>query len=180
MNHTTKFTLTTIWILLTRFYDMYCTYCFTPDLSKESNPLSSVLGLGWRPLIIIIGLLSAYTIYAYYLCIYKPMHLLPTEKGYSFSNFVAFIYLGQKENWTAVLYKLPKDLNRFNQCMGHILSKCLVVVGFISTSMWLLINHTDYYKKLHNAKIVYGIILISCISVIYSWNKNMYKKYLIN
>lgn len=33
------FTITTLWILLTRSYDAYCISQLTPDLSKESNPL---------------------------------------------------------------------------------------------------------------------------------------------
>ncbi len=35
-----------IWILLTRSYDIICTFQFTPDFSKEKNPLSSIVGLG--------------------------------------------------------------------------------------------------------------------------------------
>jgi len=178
MNKRVKFTITTLWIILSRSYDAYCTNQLTPDLSKESNPLVSVLGMTWTPLLIMLVLLTVYVIYAYYLCVFKPKDLLPTEKGYSFSNIVAFTYLGLKDNWTAVFYKFPKDLNRFNHYMGHLLTPCLVFAGLVSTVMWLLIRHTDYYKTIHSASMIYCILLIGCVSIIYQWNKAMYRQYL--
>ncbi len=44
---TLKFLVILLWILLSKSYDAYCTYLHTPDLSKEANPLVSVLGLNW-------------------------------------------------------------------------------------------------------------------------------------
>ena len=65
MTKRSKFIITTAWILFSRSYDAYCTNQLTPDLSKESNPLVSVLGMTWTPLLITIGLLTIYLIYAY-------------------------------------------------------------------------------------------------------------------
>jgi Kef-type K+ transport system membrane component KefB len=178
MNKKTKFTITTAWILLTRSYDAYCTNQLTPDLSKESNPLVSVLGMTWTPLLITLGLLTVYLIYAYYISVFKPKDLIPTEKGYSFSEFVAFTYLGRKDNWTAIFYKLPKDLNRFNHWMGHNLTQGLVFAGLVSTIMWLLINNSDYYQTIHSATLIYSILIIGCLAIIYNWNKTMFRKYL--
>jgi Kef-type K+ transport system membrane component KefB len=180
MTKKTKFTITTAWILLTRSYDAYCTNQLTPDLSKESNPLVSILGMTWTPLLITLGLLTIYLIYAYYISVFKPKDLLPTEKGYSFSEFVAFIYLGRKDNWTAIFYKLPKDLNRFNHWMGHFLTQGLVFAGLVSTIMWILINNTDYYKTIHSVTLIYSILIFGCLAIIYNWNRTMFKKYLTN
>ena len=71
MSKTVKFTLVSLFILLTRSYDAYATYQFTPDLSKEANPLSSVLGLDWLPLLLIIGSLTIYCLYACYVSTFK-------------------------------------------------------------------------------------------------------------
>lgn len=179
MTKKTKFTITTAWILLTRSYDAYSTNLLTKDLSKESNPLVSVFGMTWTPLLITLGLLTIYLIYVYYISLFKPKNLLPTEKGYSFSEFVAFTYLGHKDNWTAIFYKLPKDLNRFNHWMGHNLTQGLVFAGLVSTIMWLLINNSDYYKTIHSATLIYSILIIGCLAIIYNWNKTMYRKYLV-
>ena len=119
MNKKLKFTLTTIWILFSRSYDAYCTNLLTPDLSKESNPLVTVLGISsWTPLLIIISVLTIYAIYAYYISEFKPFNFLPTEKGYSFGNVAAYTYLGYKDSWLAIFYKFPKDIKRFNHYPG--------------------------------------------------------------
>ncbi len=178
MTKTTKFVATTLWILFSRSYDAYCTNQLTPDLSKEANPLVSVLGMTWAPLLLTIGLLTLYVIYTYYLTLFKPKNLLPNEKGYSFSSIAAYLYLGQKEHWTALLYKLPNSFSRFNHYMGHVLTRCLVFVGFVSTIMWLLINYTDYYKTVHSAPMIYGIILIGIGVITYRWNREQYEQYL--
>ena len=178
MNKKTKFTITTAWILFSRSYDAYCTNQLTPDLSKESNPLVSILGMTWTPLLITLGLLTIYLIYAYYISVFKPKDLLPTEKGYTFSEFIAFTYLGRKDNWTAIFYKFPKDINRFNHWMGHNLTQGLAFAGLVSTVMWLLINNTDYYKTIHSATLVYSILIFGCLAIIYNWNRTMFRKYL--
>jgi len=180
MSKKAKFIFTTAWILFTRSYDAYCTHTLTPDLSHEANPLVSMLGMTWTTLLITLALLSVYAIYAYYISVFKPKDLLPTEKGYTFNKFVAFVYLGHKDNWTALFYKFPKDLNRFNHYMGHTLTQCLVFAGFVSTVMWLLINHSDYYRTVHSAPLIYSILVTGCILIIYRWNSVMYSRYLLN
>src|SRR5258707_13261253 len=178
MTKKTKLVITTFWILLTRSYDAYCTSQLTPDLSKENKPLVSVLGMTWTPLLLTIGILAIYSIYTYYLTIFKTKNLLPIESGYSLNNIIAFIYLGQKDNWTAILYKFPRDISRFNHYMGHVFTKCLVFVGFVSTIMWILINYTGYYKTFHSPTFIYLFIVFGCVWIIYKWNRKMYKQYL--
>jgi hypothetical protein len=95
-------------------YDAYSTKQLTPDLSKESNPLVSVLGMTWAPLLIVLGLLTVYVVYAFYLSTFKPTRLFPTQKGYTFKEFVTYKYLGRTDSWMALVYKFPKDLNRLN------------------------------------------------------------------
>ena len=180
MSKKTKFAITTAWVLLTRSYDAYSTNQLTPDLSKESNPLVSVFGMTWTPLLITLSVLTVYVIYAYYISVFKPKDLLPKEKGYTLSNIVAYTYLGRKDNWAAIFYKFPKDISRFNQFMGHTFTKCLVFVGWVTTIMWLLINYTDFYKNFHSPAFIYSFIIFGCAWIIYKWNKDMYKQYLAN
>ena len=173
-----KFTITTFWILFSRSYDAYCTFQLTPDLSKESNPLVTVLGVTWTPLLLTVSILTIYALYAYYLATFKPKDLLPKEKGFTFSNIIAYTYLGQKGEWTSVFYKVPKELSRFNQYMGQNLTKYLVFAGFVSTTMWLLINNTDFYTNIHSVTLIYSILIIGCGIITYKWSKQQYKLYL--
>ena len=111
MNKTIKFTITVIWILFSRGYDAYCTHQLTPDLSNEANPLVSIFSLTWTPLLIVLGLCTIYTVYAYYVSVFKPINLLPIERGYTFSNIVAYTYLGYKEN---ISWEMNKKVSFFD------------------------------------------------------------------
>lgn len=177
MSKKVKFTLTTLWILFSRSYDAYCTAQLTPDLSKEANPLVSVVGLGWTPLLVVLGALVLYTIYAYYQSVFRPANLLPSSPGYSFSTLAGYLYLGKKESWIAMFYKLPDSLWRFNQYMGHTLTRCVVYAGVVSTFMWLLIKYTAFYKQVHSAQLVYAVLITGCVVILYRWNLDMYKQY---
>ena len=172
-----KFIIITTWILFSRSYDVYCTYQLTPDLNKESNPLTSIFGMTWTPLLITLSLLIIYLIYAYYLSVFKSKNLLPAEKGYTFNEFITYTYLGYKADLIALLYKFPKDINRFHQWTGENLTACISFAGFVSTIMWLLINHSTYYKTVHSSYAVYSILILGCLCIIYFKNKKMYQKY---
>ena len=76
MNRKQKFTIVTVWILLTRGYDAYATFQHTPDLDKEANPLVSVFGFNWTPLLVAVG--SLYVIYTYYLATFQTYNFEPT------------------------------------------------------------------------------------------------------
>jgi len=177
MNKQIKYFLIVSWILLTRSFDAYCTMKFTPNLDKESNPLVSIFGFTWVPLLITLGLLTLYVTYVYYLVIFKSFDLQPKEKGFSFSEFMTFTYLGRKGSWTAMLYKFPKDLNRFNHWMGSNLTSCIVYAGFVSTIMWLLIYSSEFYKDIHSATLIYSILVIGSVLLIYNWNRRQFVKY---
>lgn len=178
MTKATRFTLTTVWILFSRSFDAYCTNVHTPDLSHEANPLVSVFGLTWTPLLMILSALTLYVLYTFYLAVFKPKTLLPNEKGFSFSNIVAYTYHGRKDQWFSIFYKFPKDFSRFNHYMGHVLTRCLVFAGFVSTVMWLLINHTSFYKEVHSPALIYSIMVAGCAVITYQWSRAQYKLYL--
>ena len=78
MNRKQKFTIVTVWILLTRGYDTYATFQHTPYLGKEANPLVSVFGFGWTPLLVVVAVGSLYVIYTYYLATFQTYNFEPT------------------------------------------------------------------------------------------------------
>ena len=81
MKKNIKFTITIVWILLTRWFDAFSTYRHTPDLGKEANPLVSIFGFGWTPLLVVIVVLSIYVIYAYYFATFQTFNLAPSKRG---------------------------------------------------------------------------------------------------
>ena len=79
MKRIMKFTLLTTWIIFSRVVDLYATARFTPDLKQEGNPLVTLGGLSWTPLVIIVTCLVAYSIYALYISIFKEYKILLLE-----------------------------------------------------------------------------------------------------
>ncbi len=179
MGKRTRFVLITVWIVCSRAYDAYCTYQLTPDLTHEANPLVTVVGVSsWSVLLFIIGLLTAYVIYAYYRHVFHPIDILPKEEGFTLSNMIAFTYLSRKDNWYAVFYKLPSTFSWFTNYMGAVMTKGLIYAGMVSTIMWLLIRHTEFYPPLHSPALIYSILITGCIVIIYRWNCKMHLAYL--
>ncbi|AZQ63748.1 hypothetical protein EI427_16405 [Flammeovirga pectinis] len=180
MNKKLYFFLISSWIIISRILDVYYTYQFTPDLSKEANPIVSIFGISsWSILSFIITVVVIYVIYTFYLVIFKPFDLLPNEKGYSYSNIIAYLFLGVKESWLSVFYKFPKSYKRMKYYIGHILPVSFAYVGLITTIMWLLINNTEsFYTEYYRLKYVLVIILLPIVSFIFVWTYLMYKKYL--
>jgi len=173
-----KILIILLWILFSKSYDVYCTYLHTPDLSKEANPLVSVLGLNWFLLLIVIGSLTIYTCYTLSLISFKPIKLYPLEKGYSFSNFIAYMYFGKKSSWLSILYRIPPIRNkRFHYTFGNIFVRYLVFAGIVSTVMWLLINNSEYYREIHNHLVIYGILISGTYIILYNYYRTNYNKY---
>lgn len=177
MRKSLKFILVTVWILVTRSYDAWSTFQYTPDLSREANPLASVFGLGWSPILLIVGVLCLYSIFAFYKSMFEEYAFLPSEKDLNFSEFTTYLYLGEKARWTEALYKLPSSWKRLNHYLGRYLTRCLVFVGFVSTAMWLGIWYSEFYKEAHSAVLIYSIIIAGCGLIAYLWNKNLYQDY---
>ena len=177
MNKTIKFIVISLWVVLTRVYDTYATYQFTPDLSQEANPLVSILGFSWSPLLVTILGLSIWVIYCFFKATFSSHKPIPEETNYNFSNFIGYIYTGEKQKWFSILYKLPSSFNRFNLIMGHLLTRCLVFAGMISTTMWLLLNHTEFYKEIHSPYLIYSILVIGGVVICHHWFSTQFKRY---
>ncbi|MDH3243334.1 MAG: hypothetical protein OEM26_01855 [Saprospiraceae bacterium] len=131
-----KFIGITLWIVGTRAYDAYSTYQYAPDLTLENNPLVSWLGLGWTPLLIVIGSLLLYIIYAIYISIFRSFCFEPAEPRLGFVRFATYLYRGCDQHWTTIFYKFPTSAGRFHHYMGHVLGRALVLAGIVSTLMW--------------------------------------------
>lgn len=176
MSKTVKFAVTTLWILLSRSYDVFATYQHTPDLQHEANPLASVFHLGWSPILLVVGLLTLAIIYFYYVATFKKYQLTPEQKGYNLRQFITHIYLGKADKWSAMLYKFPSS-KRMIHYFGPQLAKSMAFAGIISTTMWLLINYTEFYKHYHTAGMVYAILFVGIAAIIIHWHWQLYRRY---
>lgn len=177
MKHLRFFTLLFL-ILATRAYDFYSTYRFTPDLSKEGNPLVLLTGSNWYYLTAILLVLLLFVLYGLYVSIYKPINIIPKETGLSFGSFIAYTYFGKPEKFISVFYKIPKDTKRAGYITGGLLPLSLLWAGIVTTIMWLLINHTDnYYTNYHSYKLTILVIILGIVGIAYNYFRNLYKIY---
>lgn len=170
------FITVSLWIIITRIYDAYETYLFTPDLHKEINPLVKYLHFGWTGLLLAITLLVVYIIISFYTFLFDKSVTLPKESGLSFSAFFTTWYFGKKEKWYKAFYKFP-DIKRVHYFAGIFFASSISVAGFCTTLMWILINYTSwYYPKYHNITILlFGFSLCFLPSLLYI--QTMYKRY---
>lgn len=162
---TILFILGNLWIIATRAYDAYSTYQYTPDLTREANPLVTVLGISsWTLLLSIIVFLVAYIIYAWYCSLFGSNLDLPSAKNLNFKDFVAYYYFGKPAKWYQLLYKLPSSLKRNHQMAGVILPPALMVAGLISTIMWFGINNQwEWYIQIHSVPLIWSLVVIGGI-----------------
>ncbi|NNE28628.1 MAG: hypothetical protein HKN16_03280 [Saprospiraceae bacterium] len=178
MKNGIRFFFTSLFIILSRAYDAYSTFGYTPDLENEANPLVSWLGLGWTPLLIVITILMVYSIVVYYLATFRPVDFFPKETGFNFEEFSTFIYLGKKDKWLSYFYKIPDSLGRFNNYMGIFMTRCLVFAGIVSTIMWLLIKYTEsYLEHFHSARLIYVILIVGGILVMWAGHRQLFRQY---
>lgn len=164
MKHNYFFSFT-ILILFTRAYDVYSTFQFTPDFSKEANPLSSILGLGGIGVTIVVSIIMLYTIFALYKYQKYKNDLLPKEEKLTYKEFNKYY-----NNFGKQGVRMLVD--------GYVFSRTFAVVGIITTIMWALINHTTwYYNNYHNPKLIYLMLIVVTIFFNFFFIKSKFKEY---
>ncbi|MEX8547240.1 MAG: hypothetical protein V5804_06530 [Mucilaginibacter sp.] len=170
------FITVSLWIIITRIYDVYETYLFMPNLDREINPLVKYLHVGWTGLLLVITLLVVYIIFSFYKFLFDKPLSLPKENGLNFSEFFTTWYFGKKENWYKAFYKFP-DTKRVHYFAGVFFASAISVAGLCTTLMWVLIKYTSwYYTKYHN--IITLLIGFSFCFVPSLWYiQIMYKRY---
>ena len=149
-------------LVLTRLADIIATYYVTPDLARETNPLVSVLGQGWLPLIGVQVVLVAAVIVLNYYALFKITVAHPTQRGFSLRDFATTYYLGQKQNWLTLLYKLPHRWTVFVRVFGFCLPRILIAVGILVSVSSTLLVVSDGYRDLYSTfrPALYVIIVV--------------------
>jgi hypothetical protein len=159
-----EFSLLTLFFIVTRCWDIAATYFVTPDLEKETNPIVSIFGEGWTAVIVIQAILVAVIITVNYFSLFKIVTNYPSQRAFSFKEFVAYHYFGEKQNLIKMLYRFPKNKNVLIKALGYILPRALIVISiFISMSSTLLIVNDDYGKFYDVAKPFYYIVMVAIV-----------------
>jgi len=163
-----EFFLLTAFLVITRLWDITATYIITPDLEKETNPMVSILGQGWVTIIIFQITVVSFIIILNYFSLFKIKTFYPSQKGYSYKEFITYFYFGEKRNLIELVYRFPKNKSTLVKALGYVLPRSLIVIGvFISLSSTLLILNIDYQKFYAFARPYYYLVFIAIVFVFF-------------
>jgi hypothetical protein len=162
------------------------TYCVTPDLKQEANPLVRNLHLGWRGLIIAnVFSFIFYEVAALWFFRYKRNTIIC--KG--FGQFISKLIYNQPAKLVWFLYKLPVN----KQCWANFFAPLCYAVVFTFPIMRLLLAlnglvilceieiYVKFYYNLCNAFPVFVLsAILAFILVLFFYLFWFYKEYKIN
>ncbi|HRP89378.1 MAG TPA: hypothetical protein PKX92_05020 [Edaphocola sp.] len=166
-------------MIISRFFDVYSTWKYTPNLEVEWNPLVSKMGFNWGGLLIVQIAILLMAIMMLYYALFSFVKCFPHEKNLSFSRFVAFFLTGNNIKLSNAFFVLPKEKSRIKVLSGIFIPIAIICSGIITTLMWILMNNTVFYPKFHDPIIsLIAIILLFFISC-YCCLKILYLKYYV-
>ncbi len=163
-----------------RFYDVYTTYLYTPDLSRETNIIVKYFGAGWTSVIIFQSLIVAIVIYCLYYYFFKFKATMPSDPKLTIKEFTSHLHNGDISSFGKIFYKTPKNKDVLFASIGFIASMTLIVVSFIVGSSTLFLLFSDKYRGMYKQGIptlLYCIIAGLGIYFTLTFYRTEYKKY---
>jgi len=155
-------------MILGRLADTLVTYQFTPDLDLEANPLVSVLGLGWPPLlavnmIVLVGIASC----SVYWCA-RPASYEPCPDVHDLWTFASFACYGRVYPPLTFLRRrlLRPPTNRAHtlHLIGAVMPVTITVISAVAVLSWEALygqqweSYSLFYKTLWPV-FPYGVII---------------------
>ena len=163
-------------MVISRFYDVFTTYKYIPDLKGEINPIVSVFNFGWTGVLtvqILVLCLLTYTVYIY--C-FKTVATIDIDEKNTLSEFVSIFHFNTPNNFLKLFYRLPTNKHSFLYSMGAIIPKALIIISLIvgtSTTMLIFNEHYQTMYREHNIPI---FLYLTMIVIIIALTVNFYKQ----
>lgn len=158
-----------------RFYDVFTTFLYTPDLKHEHNVIVSWFGGGWTIVLMIQVLLTSAIIYCLHYYFYKFRPVQPAEQDLSFKEFVSWFHFNDKNSFWKFLYKTPTNKAGFIASIGYIASMTLIFTSYIVGTSTVFLLVSDSYKQLYKLGIPYLLYLMIVLLGIF-FTVQFYKK----
>ena len=172
-----KFILTVFLLTITRFYDIYTTYLYIPDLEGEMNPLASLFNLGWGPLLLVQVAALAFLTYCAYIYHFMEVKTPGIDNNCPLTSFISLFHFQSPHQFNKVFYKLPTNKPSLLFTIGGILPKALIIISLmVGTSTTMLINSKQYrtFYETFGFPVILGMIVavISILTVrFYVWER---------
>lgn len=156
-------------MMVSRFYDIYTTYKYIPDLAGESNILVQLLGFGWTASLLVQFLCLCFLTYTAYIYCYRTVETVEIDASINLKQFISIFHFNNPDHFSHLFYKLPTNKHSFLYTIGAIVPKGLILAGFIvGTSTTFLIYSSAYreaYASLQIPVILYALIVVILITL---------------
>lgn len=165
-----KFLTITFLLFFARGCDFYSTslWFFEPGgMEGETNPLTSIFGVGWNGLIIanILVITPIIACYFFYEFSYRPKKI--GIQSTSFLDFASELYFGEKGKLYQMAYKMPKDKRMMIAHFGYVMVRMIIVASFLATFHNLCQYYSaPFYNTFRDIVgrplfVIYGLIALS-------------------
>lgn len=132
-------------IFVLRSTDLYITYLYTPDLSREWNPLVSLLGASWPGLILVQIIIVAFVSWLMFFYFNRTPTVIE-QKGLSFHDFIYVYFFGKLRPWPDRLFSRPMQLRKHLIFNGFLFLVITTIIScFAIANNLLLIFRVDSY-----------------------------------
>ena len=177
----TEFLIISLALILGRIGDGISTYKGGADLQFETNPLTSVFGLGWGSLIASNAFFISIMIGMNYFQIFYSKPMNTNIQVSSWKEYISMVYFGNKTSfsWFSI-FKAPKNWKAYVHDMGYVLPRTFIVLSSIAmTNNFLMAKGDNIYSKLmltweYNFVWIYLFIVLFTI---HYWTKKIKREY---
>jgi len=179
----TKFLFLSFIFFFARGCDVYSTslwYFENPEY--ESNPLSSIIGLGWNGLIISNLVIVGIILFAHYYYTFKYSIQIPADEPQNMQEYISEKYYNQKDKFYQVYFRFPKNKRVLIGHNGYALIRAGIVGSFLAAihnlCLFYQVSAYEAYSRIVGwpEYVVYGIIIFC---MIYFLHKLWKKEYLV-
>lgn len=176
-----KLWLFSVVLILVRILDAYLTYVITPDLRYEANPLVSIWNHGWMTLFFVNIIVVLLCILLLYYSMKYPSNSFPSEKDYSFKEFVSYYLYNDKNAFHKIYFIPPYNRKSILSFCGFTFTRIFILWSIVVVihNLGILFSETyRYYINLYRLWIYLYSLLIP-ITFYYFWIffRIEYKKY---
>ena len=177
-----KFYYMILVLFILRALDLFLTYLYIPNLSKEYNPIVSIFGASWFDFISIqLLLLMIIAFFTYFYFHYPSVKV--TEKNLNFTDFIYCFFYGKPKPWPQRMFSSPKNFTPHMIFNGFMFASSSIFVSlFAIINNYLLIQNSVWYTQflIKNYRLFFPVIfLLSIICSFLLFFKRQYSKYLL-
>jgi len=171
-----KFIIISILLIISRFFDVFTTYRYIPDLKGEINPLVSVLNFGWTGTLIFQILGLCFLIYTVYIYCFKTIETIQFDKKTTLKEFISIFHFNNTNDFLKLIYKLPSNRYSLIYSLGAILSKGLIAFSLLVGSSTSLLIFNDGYRSIYRDFKIPTFLYISSFLIMIILAIDFYKR----